>query len=1728
MTDLIENTTEEAPVLEGGAYEIIRRRLQGHGATLRERVDQLNSARKEVFGGIEPELIATERVLTDNNCVPRDMVALGKRLLLGYNVQLGLRQEMQAQDVFSFFAFPDEGGLQEQPLQELEDPGFLRDFKDLYTYYKNTRFARFSLQGPHLFMVFRVGKDVSDIKTFKFQVADDGVLSYVDNRSDHELKFPPQHEFEWLRASRDMHREGEHAHISYEDRIFVESTGGDLTIKVEDNTETGEGIYSEPVEDPDQTLDDAEFAFASVGHLILLRVLPYREEKPRYLAYSEKVRQARRLDGISRACVLLPEDQGVIFSNGYYLQTGICKEFEGGMTDMMFDRRIASPNGEDVLYIFYNRESGLYVLLSYNIIRQEVSTPVECHGYCLFSDGRLVVFTAQEEAAKSHVVQVWSSPYAKELQSNPAKESGLLYKVGNRDVVRCMAGCGTLLGLLNRGDSYADLYVDIVRQATELLDSFFWMKDPEAFAPGEALEEIRKAASAAIAEFEKVQQLRHAAETQLQERNAEIEELKNRLRLARFDQLTEHVDALRSLRSLRGNVVGLRDLRYMDLEQVDTLEQELRDAAERQARRCIDFLLGDQALLPYEQRIEALAPGVEGLKKVSDGRKLEEELEAIASELEMLIETVGGLQIDDATQRVRITDGISLLFASLNQARAALKNRMNELGSVEGKAEFASQMKLLNQAVLNSLDVCNSPEACASAMSRVMLQVEELEGRFSESDEFILKIAEKREEVFNAFESRRVSLLEARNRRADTLMRSGERLLNSLKNRVGHLESAEEIHATFASDMMVEKLRDLIQQLEELGDPIKAGDLQTQLKTCREEALRQLQDREELFVGGENVIQFGRHRFAVNTQALDLTLLPREGDMMLHLTGTGFFERVQDETFQTTQDLWEQERVSENSQVSRMEYLAYVMLDDLEEEAGNPEALLEQVRNFMAPRYAEGYQKGVHDEDAAQLLGALLKLREGLGLLKTPPLQRALALIYWQYAQGTEAGQLQATRMRGAGEANRVFRRQQRPAALLRELEQALAGFAEQSGLWDSGDASGAAKYLFDILSVEQRHPISAEAGALLAGMRERLQKLAAERELKQALQSLQETPLARYHLCLEWLRAYLEAEEKPSCPEETLMEAAALLCCDVADPAAVATLSEEIPLEGLRSVHPRWSNGSLVLRYSEFMQRLAEFQRVQVPRFEHYQELKKKLLEETRQEMRLEEFMPRVLSSFVRNKLIDRVYLPLVGDNLAKQIGVVGKDTRTDRSGMLMLISPPGYGKTTLMEYIASRLGLVFMKINGPAIGHQVMSLDPSEAPNAAAREELHKLGLALEMGDNVMIYVDDIQHCNPEFLQKFISLCDAQRKIEGVYKGQSKTYDLRGKKVAVVMAGNPYTESGEKFRIPDMLANRADTYNLGDILGDHSADFELSFLENALTSNPALNALAAGNRDDVHALIQAASGDSEGLELKGRYTPEEQQEMLEVMRRMIHIRDVILAVNSEYIRSAGQADAYRTEPAFKLQGSYRNMSRLAGKVEAVMNEEELQTLIRSDYENESQTLTSGAEANLLKFKELTKTLSKEEEERWQEIKKVFARQQVMQGVGGDDRVGQAVAQLSVMGEGLQEIREAIRQAAVTPQAEEEILAGLNQETLARIEQMLQSAPASPRRDPSSGEGTAAGSSELSPLMARLLEQQFERWQEAVLSEGSGPKRVAARLKQARNMYSELLNQLGYGAGHE
>ncbi|MGH2604685.1 MAG: hypothetical protein ACRDJ9_35500, partial [Dehalococcoidia bacterium] len=140
-----------------------------------------------------------------------------------------------------------------------------------------------------------------------------------------------------------------------------------------------------------------------------------------------------------------------------------------------------------------------------------------------------------------------------------------------------------------------------------------------------------------------------------------------------------------------------------------------------------------------------------------------------------------------------------------------------------------------------------------------------------------------------------------------------------------------------------------------------------------------------------------------------------------------------------------------------------------------------------------------------------------------------------------------------------------------------------------------------------------------------------------------------------------------------------------------------------------------------------------------------------------------------------------------------------------------------------------------------------------------------------------------------------------------------------------------------------------------------------------------------------------------------------------LMRVRDVVLTVNREYIKSAAQADEYRTEPPFKLQGSYRNMNRMAERVLAVMNDAELESLIVSSYESDAQTLTTGTEANLLKFKELLDKLTPAERDRWEHIKRAFVQTVKLKGVGTEDKFGQAIVQLSTFSDGLEAIRRAV-----------------------------------------------------------------------------------------------------------
>ncbi len=1619
------------PELGSATYEIIRQRLGTQVGALQERLGRLDARRQEVFGAIESKLLQAHRVTTAHNCLPRDMVPLGRgRFLFGFNVRFGLKKEIDLGDVFAIYQRDEATGeFKETTLEPLQDRSFQTDFKRLYNVYEKAAFAKFSLIENALYMVFQIGAAVSDIAVFKWAF-NGGQLRYLDGRSEGDYRktgFPATHQFRWRTPDRESFRYGDHPHLSIENRVFVECIGGDLTIKIEDNTATGEGIYAEPVDDRNQKVDDAEIAYAILDHLILLKIRPYKETVARYFIFNEKQHSVARVDSIGQSCAILPEDHGLIFPDGYYLATGELKRFESREPGLVLERVWHAPNGEDSLYVFYEHGGGHYVLMPYRLTTQKVEERMVCHGFSLFADGHLLLFRADAEPQKHHTLQLRQTPFYQPGYEPAGQKEAFLYQVGNKEVVRCLAEGNELLTLLRKEHPYAELYDDVVKRCVAVLDSYPWLASPDGFGINDSLREIRTTADQAVEEFDKVRRRQQEAAQKTAELRKRCETQFQTLRRASFRTLDDFVKNLAALRQLRGELITLTELPYVDAAQIGETEKAVVAAAEDLSKSCVKFLLQPAALDPDRQQAAAHLSAVDKVTRAAEGKKLEQAVSSQGAELEMLIEIMNALQIEDATEATRIIDSITAVYATLNQVKAALKTRLQQLAVTEGAAQFAARMKLLSQSAASYLDLCGTPAKCDEYLNRITVQLEELEGTFADFEEYTVQIADKRTAIYEAFEQRKLALIEQRNRKTAALLTAAERILKVVQNRLGQAKSIEEINTCMASDVMIAKVRDLVGQLRELEDSVKADDLEGRLKSLQQEAVRQFKDRQELFAGGPDLIQLGKHRFHINTQPLDLTVVQRDGAPQLHLTSTKYFEALTDEALLATRAVWDQEVISENRDVYRGEYLAWQFLRSIEAQPGGAERLaslvalpeaerLARLQEFMGARYQEGYTKGVHDLDAALIFQALAEAHLGLQLARFHPVARACAAVYWTRFCPAEVRTLWDAKLKGFSARNRLFPGDAAQREYLAGLQQLLAGFVQETALFPAEITGAAGEYLFAERIGGDSFAVSQEAHTLLGAFHQHLVVKGSDEEFQQSRQALAGHPASDFQLVRDWVRGFLLDRPEVQAYQD---EVAALLFCGDAIVQAVTPAAAARKLEGLRGAHSSIRESRYDFEYLNFRVRLESFEREVAPKFEAYHRVKQQLVERERTRLRLDEFKPRVLTSFVRNQLIDEVYLPLVGDNLAKQIGAAGAAKRTDLMGLLLLVSPPGYGKTTLVEYVASRLGLVFMKINGPAIGHAVTSLDPEEAPNAAAREEVQKLNLAFEMGDNVMVCLDDIQHTNPEFLQKFISLCDGQRKIEGVWRGQPRTYDLRGRKVVVVMAGNPYTESGQKFKIPDMLANRADTYNLGDVIGSNAEWFEASYLENAITSNAVLAPLAHKGQKDIRAFIRMAAQGAQGeANFEASYSQPEIEEILSVMKKLVAIREVILKVNLEYIRSAAQADEFRTEPPFRLQGSYRNMNRLAEKVVPIMNDSELQAIILDHYESESQTLTTGAEANLLKFKELTGRQSEAEAARWREIKQTFQRNQASRGADASDPVGRLVVQLAGFQQGLQGIQ--------------------------------------------------------------------------------------------------------------
>lgn len=796
---------------------MLRTRLSGTARELARRAEALNAARQEVFGSTELRLAGAERLRTARPALPADIAPVGPYLLFAAN-------PADVEDVADVFRVrraddldgdgtgagaagadtaastaPDTG-----PAGLLDDPGFVRDFHELYRYYRQTRVVRVRVWEGRVLAVFRTGAGPDDVKALGWRIGRDGRCAY-EGTAREEPAEPPE-TVRWSAVGREAYVPGRRPHIALTapdgGTLTLDTTGGALTLR------TGGAVHEEPVDDALQSLADADVALAGAGPLVLLRVRPYRESADRHFAVNTRTEQIERIDALGQVCLRLPDDQGVVFPGGYVLATGGTRTFdladlagraepagdpgtppaagEAAATRLEFERAVRSANGEDVLYVFHAPADGHRLLLPYNLIRKEAAAPLHVQGSALYEDGTLITLRPAEggEPGRVHTLQRWHTPFLSDTYAaaRPVGD-GPLARIGNPDLVRAVSDALSVARAALEPEPAAAVYEALTAAAERVLDRHHWLADPAAQDLAGPLTEVRDTARQVLAEYARVRESAARAAAAADEAEARITALGRRVRGEAAASADEWVTRLTELRGAQGRLATLREMRQADPARLDALDALLaRELAEAAARAAAHF--ADEAAFDgYRQRVADVAARVPRAATAADTAPLAAALDEQAAGLATVTETAGTLEITDATVRTRILATAADVLGAVNHARAVLASRRRELLAAETGAEFAAQSALLAQSIGAALDAAGTPEACEEQLGRLLVQIENLATRFAADEERLAALDARREEVRETFAARKQALADERAQRAQRLTASAARLLDGIRRR---------------------------------------------------------------------------------------------------------------------------------------------------------------------------------------------------------------------------------------------------------------------------------------------------------------------------------------------------------------------------------------------------------------------------------------------------------------------------------------------------------------------------------------------------------------------------------------------------------------------------------------------------------------------------------------------------------------------------------------------------------------------------------------------------------------------------------------------------------------------------------------------------------------------------------------------------------------------------------
>lgn len=1575
---------------ELNSLDLIKKRMSKNNEQLLEAVNQLNKEREKAFTREKLELLATLPIKSELISSPCDMISDKDHIITGYSINKGLSVVLS--DVFTYHKIENEDLIESDINHSfLNDQKFSDELVRLYRFYAEIQFKQFLKTADSIIVVFNYSKNPTDIKSYKWTLNREKEYCYKGETSIEEVQgLLNVHTHDWKDINPKNLTEKK---IKLNDETFIFYVNNEIVFQNKNKI-----LFKEALKERNQSFDDMQFALSAVGELVLVKYTPYGE-KSRYYLFDPINLNVFRCDDLDKSVVELPQNNGILFCNGYYLNKGEFKVFDKDL-NANYLKTIRSPNGEDTLYIFYNNVLNNYLLYTYNLVDQECTAPIKAHGFSLTDKGELLLVKDSAQMSKNHNVQVWGSAfYTEEVfnEKQKLKEVTRVEKIGNNELVKAISSIKNIVSFIETKEVSFEVYLNIIKMINEILDVYHWLGVFNDLNLTKYLNEEKVTAELVLGEFKKVEDLKIFSEEKLRKLTEHAEEVFTKAKVRQGD-ITYMMSMLVEVKKLTGEVSSLKEERYIDQEKVDILFKRTEVCYNSINKVLATLLNEERTYTDINNNIKELKVKLDKESSYKEIININKEIETISSNIGLLNEEVSALTFEDNRVLSEILEKIAQIFSTINQVSAIGKNKENKIALEEAKVEFGSQSKLLEQTVKNSLMKSTTLDKTDEEYAKVLALLQELETRFSHigGDNFSELIEEQKNDINTAFAAHEKKLRNDLQEKIDQLKKAIEISLKTISSKVEKSQTLNELSTLFLTDGIIRRTNEMIKEIAEYGDVTSSEDYASELVKLRKTAIKRIRDDSDLFEENGAVIKLGQHRFAVNKKAFDVVLVKDQDKILSHVETTKFYKEINlGENSDQLLEHWDYDVISESKDLYRSEYLVYSILQDVKlgkngltqpmlDAVINKEywqdkkyTLLDLISNYSSKLFKEGYIKGIHDLDAEKILKQIYKVYQDSSDVKFDSNEKIDALMLYAHIYKSENSSLLSEIKKGLNLINKIG------SPIL--INNVLAKLKEDYG-YDKEVDLDVLEYMVD--QIETNKICSKEIDRCYKEMRVSLSEFIGDfvNDLKS------ENKLVVKFKVLSDLRNLMKdycvyVNDPVELVDELLIS---FLRVEIlGQKLEVKDFDYSIKIEGLLGNHPMIDeNQTMILTIESFNRRNKWHRDHVLPLYDEVDKVRASVLKEEQDKINLTSMTAKPLASFVKNKLISQSYLPKFGANFSKQIGETGKNKRSDTMGMLLLTSPPGYGKTTLVEYIVDKLGMLFVKINCPSIGHDITSLDPNEASNLTSRKEIEKINFAFEMGDNVCLYLDDIQHTNPEFLQKFISLCDGTRTIDGVWENKSKTYNLRGRRFCVIMAGNPYTESGEVFKIPDMLANRADTYNLGEISSDDKNVFELSYIENSLTSNSVTASLMDRSSNDVYLFLKQIEGihiDNDNFD--NEYSDSEANEIRAVLKIMKRVQEIILKVNEQYIYSASQSDEYRIEPAFKLQGSYRNMSKIVEKVLPMMTEDEVNNLIIDHYQSESQTLTKSNEENLLKFKEIFGNMTDEDRARWNYLKEEFLK---------------------------------------------------------------------------------------------------------------------------------------------